>query len=325
MARGPFPTQNIALAGVATRYAGINRDNRGYIADMVAPRIRVPSQLFRWYRDKVEDAFTVTDDQIDRIGQANEITKGWAEDTGSTVDHALREPVPYADEAEAAAQGIPWNLRQDAAETVTDRVQLNREIRVANLAMSSSSYGAGYVTDLTSGTKWTDFTNSDPVAAILDAKRKMLIRPNVGVTSGYVMDILQRHPKVAVALGGSLNSGMIYPVEAVARVLGLSKILIGDTIAQTSKPGQSLTTGGIWPNSFALHYQSTTDMTGLATRAKVPNFLATFQWLDWVAAEETYAPGTMGLRGGVKVLVGESVVEKQISPYAGYLFQNVLP
>lgn len=328
MARTPFPLISAALSGVAIRYASINRDNRGYIADRVAPRRKVRSQLFRWYSSKLEEAFTVYDTQIDRLGQANEMTRGWTLTEDSTKDYAIREPVAYADEAEAAAQQIPFSLRQQATEDVVDQIQLGREIRVAQLTNSASSYLAGYSVDKTAA-KWSDFANSDPVADVLDASSKMLIRPNVGVTNRRTADILQRHPKVAAALGGSQNSGIIYPLEAVARVMGLREIIVGDTLFQTSKRGQTLTTGNIWGNNFALHYQSATqaDDRGMSVsgeRSKSPDFLTTFQWGDWVSSEKAFAPGDMGLYGGVKVLAGESVLERQVAPYAGFLFQNVV-
>lgn len=330
MSRTPFPLISVALAGVAIRYAGINRDQRGYIADRVAPYRNVTSQLFRWYSSKISEAFTVYDTQIDRLGQANEMTHGWTLTEDSTKDYAIREPVPYADEAEAQAQNLPFQLKAEAAQNVVDQIQLNREIRVSTIVNSTSSYLTGYFVDKASA-KWSDFANSDPVADILDAQSKMLIRPTVAVTSRRVADILQRHPKIAVALGGSLNSGMYYPLDQIARLLNLREIIVGDTLYQTSKRGQTLVTGNIWPDNFAMHYRSGVDASGVLSlsgaQTRSPDFLSTFRWApggsEWVATEKQYEPGDMGLRGGVKVLAGQSVLERQVAPYAGFLFQNV--
>jgi hypothetical protein len=331
MARTNFPLISVALSGVAIRYSGINRDQRGYIADRVAPYRNVTSQLFRWYSSKLSEAFRVYDTQIDRLGQANEMTHGWTLTEDSTKDYAIREPVPYADEAEANAQAIPFSLRQEAAQNVVDQIQLNREVRVSTFVNSTSSYLTGYYVDKASA-KWSDFANSDPIADVKDAISKMLIRPTVAVTSRRVADILQRHPKVAVALGGSQSSGMYYPLDQIARLMGLREIIVGDTLYQTSKPGQTLVTGNIWADNFALHYQGgTTDggtmsLAGAMTRS--PDFLTTFRWApggqEWVATEKTFEPGDMGLRGGVKVLAGQSVLERQVAPYGGFLFQNVV-
>lgn len=329
MARTNFPLISVPLSGVAINYARINRDSRGYIADRVAPRRRVTSQLFRWYSSKIEEAFTVYDTQIDRLGQANEMTHGWTLTEASTKDYAIREPVAYADEREAAAQNLPFSLRQQAVQNVVDQIQLNREQRVSAIVNSTGSYLGAYVTDK-SGARWSDFANSDPVADVRNARSAGLIPYNVGVTSQAVADILVRHPKVALALGGSQNSGMYYPLDAIARIMGLREILVGNTLYQTSKRGQTLTTGAIWPNNFALHYQGPTSpqdpTVALAspTSQSSPDFLTTFQWNDWVSSEKEFLPGDMGLYGGVKVLAGESVVERQIAPYAGYLFTTVV-
>lgn len=326
MARN-FPQISVPLSGIAINYADINRVQRGYIADRVAPRRRVTSELFRWYRSRLGDAFTVVDTQIDRLGQANELTQGWDLVEGKTTDQAIRQPVPYTDEQEAAAQNIPFNLRASAVRNVTNQIQLGREIRVATLVNNAASYSAGYTADK-AGSRWSDFANSDPVADVRDAQSRMLIRPNIGITSRRGADILERHPKVAAALGGSLQSGQYNDLQRVARLFNLREIIVGDTLYQTSAKGQNLTTGNIWADNFAMHYQDGVDATGInslaAAEDQSPAFLATFQLGDWIASEELFAPGSMGILGGIKVMAGERVVEKQVAPYAGFLFQNVV-
>lgn len=323
MAQAPFVITP-ALVAIANNYNAINMTARGYVADQVAPRVRVDGPLFRWWSSNIAEAFTVPDNQIGRLGRANEIVQTSTEQAGAVLDYALREPIPYRDEAAARAQSVPFPLQAQAVRNIMDKNQLAREIRVAALAMSSANYTAGYVTDLTAGTKWSDFVNSDPVGAVIDAVQTMYIPGSVGVTSKRVMNILRRHPKVAVALGGSLNSGKYYSADEVAMVMGLSKIIVGNTLKQTSKRGQALTTGNIWPDSFAIHFQGPTGPDGMGLDAASPNFLTTFQWGDIVAGTMQVPAGEMGLWGGVKVLQGESVVEKQVAPYAGYLFLNVL-
>jgi len=326
MARANFPLISVPLSGVVIDYAGINRDTRGYIADRVAPVKKVTSQLFRWYSSRINEAFTLYDTQIDRLGQANEMLHNWDLQTDVTKDYAIREPVAYADEKEANAQGIPFSLRAAAAKNVVDQIQLNRELRVATLTNSASSYLAAYVVDKTAA-KWSDFANSDPVADVRDAQSKMLVRPNVGVCSRRVADILERHPKIAAALGGSLQSGQYNDMARVARLFNLREIIVGDTLYQTSKPGQTLATGNIWADNFAMHFQgaTTADTTVSANNnnSRSPDFLTTFQWGDWVSSEKEFLPGDMGLLGGIKVLAGQSVLERQVAPYAGFLFQNV--
>lgn len=323
MAQTPFITSP-ALVAIAVNYAGINRTARGYIADRVALRINVDGADFRYPEFPIEEAFTVYDDQIDRLGRLNEITSSSTETTGSVVDHGILEKVPFRDEMQARAGSIPFSRRSLAVRHVIDVIQKNREIRVANMTMNLSNYATGYKTDLSAGTKWSDYTNSTPLTDVKAAMRGMLIPPNVGITTQAVLDTLSLHPQLSTAAGGSAGSGRMLAKDEIARLLGLERIEIGNTLKQTSKRGQALTTGPIWTDSFAMHYQGPMDAAGMGLDANSPNFLSTFQWGGIVSGENTYRPGEMGLYGGVGVYTGESLVEKRVAPMAGYLFASVL-
>lgn len=323
MAQVPFVTSP-ALIAIGVQYMGINRTARGYIADRVAPRFQTEAADFRYPEFKIEEAFTVYDDQVDRLGRLNEITQSSTEATGSVIDHGILEKVPYRDEMQARAGNIPFSRRSLAVRHVIDVIQMNREIRVAGLTMNLNNYATGYKTDVSVSTdKWDAYATSDPVTQVKDAARGMLVPPNVGITTRRVLDKLAVHPKISVALGGSAQSGRMVSDAEIARLFGLERIEVASTIKQTSTRGQALTTGPIWADSFAMHYQGPMDGSTLLD-GNSPNFLTTFQWGGIVAGENTYRPGEMGLYGGVGVYTGESLVEKRVAPMAGYLFANVL-
>lgn len=323
MAQAPFPI-NPALVAIAVDYAGVNANARGYIADRVAPRMPVDGPLFRYAEYKIEEAFTVYDNQVDRLGRLNEITSSAGETTGETKDYGILEKVPFRDEAAARGQSITMPLKTRAVRHVIDVNQLNREIRVAALTMNAGNYLAGYTVDKSTGTRWSDYANSDPVADVRKSKLGMMVRPNVGVTSEGVMDVLSRHPKIAVALGGSMDSGRVMSNDEIARAFGLERIEVGSTIKQTSKRGQNTVTGPVWADGFAMHYQGPMTPAGEGLDNGASNFLATFTWGGIVSGENLYRPGEMGLWGGVGVFTGESLVEKRVAPFAGFLFQNVI-
>jgi hypothetical protein len=323
MAQAPFVI-NPALVAIANDYTAINAQSRGYIAEQVAPRMMVDNTLFRYPEYPIEEAFTVYDNQVGRLDRLNEIMSSATETTGATLDYGLLEKVPYRDMAAQQTASIPFPLKARAVRHVIDANQLNREIRVANFAMSTSQYQAGYIDDRSAGVKWSDYTNSDPAADVMNAALGMLIPPNVGICSKRVWNILRRHPKISVALGGSLTSGRYSSMEEVAALFGLDRIIVGNTIKQTSKRGQTLSTGNIWPDSFALHYQGPMDVNGTGLDVNSPNFLTTFQWGSIVSGENEYRPGELGLWGGVGVYTGESIVEKRVAPFAGFLFNAVL-
>jgi hypothetical protein len=245
MAQAPF-VLTPALVAIVNNYANVNMTARGYIQDQVVPRVTVDAPLFRYPEYPIEEAFTVYDDQVGRLDRLNEIVESATEQTGAVIDHGLLEKIPFRDMMAAENQSIPFSLKARAARNVVDKVQLNREIRVASLITTPANYQVGYKVTLAGTAQWSDFVNSDPVAVVNDAAASMLIPPNVAVMSKAVRNILRRHPKVSVALGGSQESGRYVTDAELAQALGVERIIIGNTLRATTKRGQALTTGQIW-------------------------------------------------------------------------------
>lgn len=319
MAQAPFVVRPDLMA-IANDYSTVNARRRGYIADQVMPRTRVTSPAFTYMEFPADEAFAVYDTQVDRLGRLNEITSSAGETAGAVKDWGLMEPVPYRDQAAAAAALIPFSPLARATRNVLDKVQLAREIRVANFVMSPGNYQATYRVDLAGA---NSFANDaiDPTQT-QDVLSGMLVPANVAVMSQAVRNRLVRHPKVSVYLGGSALSGKAVSDQELATALGVERIVIGNTIRATSKRGQALVTGPIWGNHLALIYVPPTGPDGTVDDANSPAFALTFQWGAIVAGtiEDPY----IGLWGGQRVKSGESLIEKAVAPFAGYLFQNVL-
>lgn len=319
MPQAPFVV-NPALVAIANDYHGVNANNRGYIADILVPRVRVDAPDFKYPEFPFSEAFTVFDNQIDRLGRLNEITSAATEATASVKDYGLAEPIPYRDEMAAASGTIAFDVKARATRHVEDKNQLAREIRVAALLQSSGSYSAGYTTDI-QGAPWTNTTLNIP-AAVETAANNMLLSPNVAFMSKAVRTMLRRHPSISTSLGGTYTSGMTVSDEQLADALGVDRLVIGNTLKQTSKRGQTVTTGAIWGNHFGLLHVPTTEGDGMVNDVNQPAFAMTFVWGPKVVGENP--DPDMGLYGGVRVKNGESMVEKVVAPFAGYLFQNVL-
>ena len=318
MAKAPFVT-NPALIALAVDYTGINRASRGYIADEVSPIVRVESSEFRYPVFDLDRVFEVVDNQVDRLGRLNEIYSSAGEASDFTLDYGLSSPVPYRDEMQAQAENLPFNLKARAIRKVIDANMLNREIRVANLVQSAASYGAQ--TEDETATPWsaTDFD----IASTVEAKRdSMLLPANTAVMSLPVLRTMQRSPSLSESLGGTFTKGKRLTNDEVAEALGVSRIIVGNTLKQTSKRGQTLATGPIWGNHLALMHVPETEADGMVNDVDVPAFSLTFQWGDEVSGE--VADPDMGLYGGVRVRSGRSLREKVVAPFGGYLFRNVL-
>lgn len=321
MADAPFVIRP-DLVAIANDYSRVNGTRRGYIADQVLPRVRVDSPQFEYMEFPVDEAFYVPDTQVDRLGKLNELTQRADKTAGAVKDWGLEQPVPYRDMKVAEQATMPFSPLARATRNVTDKVQLAREVRASNFLFNSASYQTGYKSTLAGATQWSDLTNSDPVVAINDAAAGMLVKPNTLLVSLGVRNILRRHPKVSVALGGSAESGRYVPDAELAEVLGVDKIIIGNTLKATSKRGQTLTTGSIWGKHAALLFIPPTGPDGTVEDDNSPAFGLTFQWGDNVSG--TYNDPTIGLYGGVRVKSGESLIEKAVAPFAGYFFENAI-
>lgn len=318
MAKAPF-VLNAALVAIALDYTGVNRASRGYIADELAPTVRVDSPEFRYPEFDLDDVFNVVDNQVDRLGRLNEIYSSAGEATGATLDYGLAEPVPYRDEMAAQNQQLPFNLKARAIRHVVDKNMLAREVRVAALMQSAGSYGAQ--TEDETGTPWTG-AGVDIAGIVEGAADGMLMPPNVAFMSRKVRSTLRRHPSLAASLGGDFAKGKVLTDAELAESLGVERIIVGNTLKQTSKRGQAVTTGPIWGDHFGLIHVASTETDGMVNDVNVPSFALTFQWGDEVSGESP--DPDMGLWGGVRVRSGRSLVEKVVNPLGGYLFRNVL-
>lgn len=317
MAKAPFVSVP-ALIALAVDYGGLNRVARGYIADELVPIVRVDEPNFRYPVFDLEDVFNVVDNQVDRLGRLNEIYSKAGEATGSVLDYGLAHPVPYRDEMMASAQSLPWSLRARALKKVVDKNQLAREVRVAAMLQTAANYGTQ--TEDESGAPWTG--NVDIGTIVENASNGMLLPPNTAFMSKAVHSTLRRHGSLASALGGELAKGKTLSDEELKTALGVDKLVIGNTLKQTSKRGQAVTTGPIWGNHFGLLHIPATGADGMVDDVDVPAFALTFQWGDEVSGE--VPDPEMGLWGGVRVRSGRSYSEKIVAPFGGYLFRNVL-
>lgn len=324
MAQAPF-TISPALSAIAIEYGNKNRARRGFIADQVLPRERVDAPTFRYIEYPLAEAFHVPDTNVGRTSQPNQINLTATEATGSVEDYALDANVPYRDELAARGQ-LPFPLRARAARVATNKVQLGREIRAANLLFSAGNYAAGYKATLAgtgAGGQWSA-TDSDPVLTVRQAADGMLVRPNALVVGYQVLPYLWRNDLLTKALGGSAGAGRMATNDEIAQALGVEKIIVGGGLYQTSKKGQTLTTAAIWGKHAALLYIPGLGEDGFVDEGEAadPAFAKTFQWNDRIAGE--IPDPDMGAYGGVRVRSGESVVEKLVSQYAGYLFTNAV-
>lgn len=321
MAQAPFTIQQ-RLTAITLAYR-----NLGFIADLVLPRLGVASSAFKWSKYNVADGYSIPDTRVGRKGMVNQIDFSATEQTDSTVDYGLEDKIPQSDidnaRAAMATQGVmPIDPEARATELLTSLLATDREFRVATLLTTLGTYPATNRTTLAGATQWSD-VSSDPVVAIGNALDVPLIRPNVLVFGQATWTSLRRHPKLTAAImpaGGNASvAGTLASRQAVADLFEVEEVLVGPSWYNTAKPGQTASYSRIWgKHAIALYRSPNPQVQGGDV-----TFGFTAEWGSRVSGTIAQDPD-VGLRGGTKVRVGESVKEIIAANDVAYFFQNAV-
>ena len=313
----PFPIQS-ELTAITLAY-----QNRRLIADEVLPRTPVPSREFKWLQMNRDQMFTVPETLVGRKGQPNEVEFGGTETAGFVRDFGLDDVVPNEDLESAPAGFDPLGT---AVTGISELIALDREKRVADLIFNANTYPAANRATLSGTSQWSDYTNSDPYTAIQTALDGMLMRPNRAIIGRLAWSRLRVHPKITAALAPSStgntptsNAGaQPATLQAVADLLELDEILVGEAFINTAKPGQTASLSRCWGKHMAFLHQNP-----VATiRGNAVTFGFTAEWGNRVAG--SMPEPKVGLRGAQRVRVGESVNELIVASDVGYYFQNIV-
>lgn len=308
MPNSPFPIDP-ALTAIAVVY-----QNAGYIADLVMPRTLVGKQEFKFLQFPVDAMFNIPDTRVGRRSKPNEIVIDATEVTDSTVDRGLDATVPQADIDNADARYRPLDM---AAMQLAELIALDREKRVAGIFFNPASYLAGLKQTLAGGAQFSDYVNSDPIGVIGAALDLPLMRPNQITFGQTAWTKFRAHPKIVEAvLGTGAAQGMVGR-KAVGELFEVGEVIVGASRSNAAKPGQAANLTRLWGKHIALTYKAPVVAgQGEAT------FAATFEWGSRVAGAEY--DKDVGMRGGQRVRVGESVKERIIAAQAGYFIENAV-
>lgn len=134
-------------------------------------------------------------------------------------------------------------------------MDLAREYAVAGEAFGASNYGSN--TTALSGTDRWDNPASDPIKQLLVAKEQVLVKPNTLVIGGQVWPYLRTNPEVkgyiqsraSTALGAT---PMQVDLDAVAALIGVERVIVGEARYNSAAEGQTATSSYIWGKSAAL-------------------------------------------------------------------------
>lgn len=315
MSTTAFPL-NPQLTAVAIGYK--NRD-LDLIADKVLPRIPT-AKIFKYTKYSQADAYTVPATRVGRKSEPTMVDFGGTMVQDECFDWGLDDLIPN-DEMEA------WVAMPKAAGAVSPEaksvslmsglVQLDREIRVAGLVFNPATYPGANQQTLAGVTQWSDFTNSNPLDAMLAALDIPLFRPNFVFFGQAAWTKVRQHPKLLQGINNSAQTGGAITKQQLADLLEVREVVVGAGFVNNARKGQAPTMTRVWGKNAAMLYVG----EDLAN-ADMPSFGFTAQFGTKIAG--SMPEPTKGLRGGQRVRSGESVKEVICANDAGYYFQNVV-
>lgn len=286
--------------------------NKRLIADAVLPRVPVSKEQFKYMLHAMAEGFTIPNTKVGRKSAPSQVSFSASEQTASTEDFGLDDQVPMSDIDQAPENYDPLD---HSTEQLTNLILLDREVRTAGLVFND----ANYVNKATlSGTgQWSDYTNSDPISAIMNALDTVIMRPNIGVLGRAVFTKLAMHPKVVKAVHGNSGDSGVATRQQIADLLELDELLVGEGFVNTAKKGQAASMARVWGSHASFIYRDELSMPMSGT-----TFGMTGQYGERMSGGEF--DSSIGLRGGIKNRVGESVKELITAPDLGYMFKNAI-
>jgi len=318
MATTAFPV-NANLTAIAIGYRNPDVD---LIADLVLPRVGRVGKKFSWTRYPLADPYTVPSTRVARRAEPTVLEFGGELVSDECIDYGIDDIIPNDEvmaweEMQKPASGGPVSPMAKSTSLLSGLLMLDREVRVANTVFASATYPAANRATLSGTSQWSDFTNSNPVDVILAALDVPIFRPNTLVFGQAVWTKLRQHPRMVTAiLGSQVNSGTVTR-EQVAALFEVNRVVVGAGFVNTARKGQAATMSRVWGKHMAALFISPD-----AADADQPTFGFTAEFGTRIAG--TMDEPKMGLRGSVRVRVGESVKEVISASASGYYFENAV-
>jgi hypothetical protein len=224
--------------------------NGKMVADQIFPELPVDKQSNKYFTYGL-DNLRVDDDTRRPGAMSNKIDWNLSPNPYYCDGHALHSPIP--DEwRENADQAI--NLDTDITIALTDKILLNREAALA------AAIAAGCTNNDLAATKFDDDTK-DPVKLIDSYKETIATaigqKPNSLLLSRPVFRGIRNNALVKQRVSGALNGmgASLVTAEALATVLEVDNLYIGEAVKVTSNEGQAAVSSYVWDKTALLFYK----------------------------------------------------------------------
>lgn len=303
----PF-TPNTEQTAIAIAYR-----NRQMIADQVCPRAPVGLMQFKYLEFDPSETMTEVDTKVGRKSSPNKVEFSAKEKTDSVSDEGLSDVVPNDDITNAPTNYNPLN---HAVESITDLIELGREVRVAQLFSTKANYG--YTQSLAAnGLKKITDPDCNIFELLTEMLERPLMRPNSMVLNSFVATKIRMNKSLIKGYNGSVADTGMVPWQYIKDTFELQNIYVGQARVNIKKKGQEMELASAWSNFISLPY---IDPLARTTNNRM-TFALTAQYGDRISGNRDVSAG---IRGGVEVMVGESVKELIIAKQAAILLTDVV-
>lgn len=307
MATRPFPVNDV-LTQIAIAY---RNPDVAFIADDVLPITPVSAE-FKWLRYDLAQGFTVPDAKVGRKSKPTEVEFAATEQTDRVVDYAFDDFVPQEDITDDNQGVDPLGT---ATMYLRNLLMLAREQRAAATVFAAGNHANSATLSGTS--QWSDYTNSDPVTAIMNALDVPVMRPNIAVFGQATWTRLRMHPRVIAAVFGSNQTGQMVSRQQVADLFEIQAVYVGAGFVNSSKRGQTASLARVWGKHAAFLYRE---------RAAGPQAGVTYGFTAQAGGlfAGNITDEQRGMSGGQLVRVGHRQKEIVAANDLSYYFANAV-
>lgn len=269
------PLTNISIAYIQQATA--------FIADKVFPNVPVQKQSDRFFKYLKEDWFRV--EAQERAPGTESAGGGWRIDNTPTYYCRVYAVHKDIDDQIRANVDAPINLDRDATEWVTQQMLLKRETLWASQYFTTGVWGTdrqGVASGPTGNqfVKWSDYTNSDPIAdidaSIMAIASKTGYKPNTIVVAPDVFGKLKNHPKILDRV--KYTQRAVITEDILAGLFGLEKFLVPWGVVNSAAEGAAENTDLIFKSKVLLVYAAP------APSLLKPSGGYTFSWTGYLGA-----------------------------------------
>jgi hypothetical protein len=247
-----FNYMDPALTNVSVGYK-----NRTFYSEMLAPPLPVEKPTGRiWLFGK--EKFRLYETIRERKAEAREIAP-WSLNQIPYMcqNHGLKDVLTDQDAA-TADPGVDWDI--NTTENLTQAIALRQEMDLMNAIINGTGPSAPATavpsTTLSGTGQWSDYTNSDPIAAI-EAQRAAIVKatgakPNT-LSVGYPVHLaLRQHPRIIDRFKYTVLQNGYPSDQQLASVFEVDNYWVLDALYDTRAEGLAPSPDFIWGKNAVL-------------------------------------------------------------------------